>query len=105
MLDYHLFQTKGSSSSCEEPTWLRSKFHNQKCNRSFKVFKISRIELEDSRSRLYVEQTSKLDIGYMFFFIKSMWIKANFSAGYLDGKLFLILIIKTRTKIGLLFFL
>jgi hypothetical protein len=66
MLGYHLFQTKGSSSSCEEPTWLRSKFHNQKCNRSFKVFKISRIELEDSWSRLYVEQTSKLDIGYMF---------------------------------------
>ncbi len=35
-----------------------------------------------------------------------MWIKANlanFSMGSLDGKLFLILIIKTRTKIGLFF--
>jgi hypothetical protein len=36
-----------------------------------------------------------------------MWIEANlanFCMGYLDGKLFFILIIKTRTEIGLLFF-
>jgi hypothetical protein len=71
MLGYHLFQTKCSSSSCEEPIWLWSEFHNQNCNRSFKVFKISRIETRRFPVHLYVEQRSKLAIGYIYIFFKT----------------------------------
>ncbi len=108
MLGYHLFQTKGSGCSCEEPIWLRSKFHNQNCNLSFKVFKISRIETR----RFLVPSIcgTNIKIGYRVhvFFLKTCGSRQTWQTSVQVtwmGNFFLILIIKTRTKIGLLFFL
>jgi hypothetical protein len=107
MLGYHLFQTKGFSCSCEEPIWLRSKFHNQNCNSSFKVFKISRIETR----RFLVPSIcgTNIKIGYRVhvFFLKACGSRQTWQTSVhvtWMGNFFWFLQSKQEPKLGFCFF-
>ncbi len=80
--------------------------HNWNQNQSLKVFKFSSSpKLENPWSHLYVEQTSKLELRYMFF-LKNVYQGKLGKCWYglLGLNFYFILRIKTRIKIRLLFF-